>query len=101
MNERLPFNALVLLRKEKEKMRETARPRLKKYLFGNSMQIGFSDSHKQTCKLHLNCNKTAHSIMTLQKIDLVETTNKDFPQKAMRVMKDILIFALDFAGGES
>ena len=30
LNERLPFNALVLLRKEKEKMRETARPRLKK-----------------------------------------------------------------------
>ncbi len=73
----------VLLRKEKGKNAGNRAPSpKKKYLYGNNMQIGFSDSHQQTCKLHLNCNKTAHSIMTLQKNRPRWNHQQGFPAKS-------------------
>ncbi len=89
-----------------KKRKKCGKPRalaLKKYLYGNNMQIGFSDSHKQTCKLHLNCNKNHSLNYDVAKNRPRWNHQQDFfvfPQKAMRVMKDILIFALDFSGGE-
>ncbi len=90
-----------LLRKEKEKMRETARPRLKKISVRQqhaNWLFWLPQTNLQTA-FELQQNRSLYYDVA-KKIDLVEITSKVFPQKAMRVMKDILIFALDFAGGE-